>query len=608
MPRFRRPSPRFTTALTCALCLSCVTLTSRAEDEPQAAPAAVKTHAHLLPIRGTYADLPQAMGLDVTSLLQGAVNQKPFYRLCEYVDNLSTGETHQYLVLDLSDQSLSMNMAQLDEFTRRIERFKKSGKKTIAWLEDASTVALAIAACCDEVVMADFGGLDMPSLAMQSMYYKDAFDLLGIQASVVRAGNFKGAVEPYTQSVMSAHLRDHYLQMLGRINDGLVAKIAAGRGLEKEAIRRLQKQRIVLPEEALAAGLVDQLAPYGSLKPTLAERIAGEVVWSSPTTKPQRSVSLFELMGSLMSGPTTATRTRGSVIAVLHLSGNIVAGRDASSGSIVSGTTVKTIQSLIDDKTVKAVVIRINSPGGSATASEVIRSALEKLVATKPTVVSMGDTAASGGYWISCIGVPIYAESGTITGSIGVFSLKLSGGALLRRVGIHIESLTLDESAGMFSMDRVWSDGEKAALEKTIDNVYGRFLALVSKARKLPIEKVRELAGGRVWSGSQARELGLIDHLGGVDDCLKHLADKAKLDKYTVVHRPVASTGINLMELLGSGGGDEILSGLGIRQLRTLAARGLQLNQLRLLLDDTQRTRSGPPTIWALHPEEITVR
>ncbi len=608
MSHHRRPAFCLRSTLAWTLCFTCINLTSHAEEETQPDAKPAKQNVHLLAMRGAYADLPQSMGLDVTSLLQGPVNQKPFYRLCEYVDKLADGKTHQYLVLDLSDPTLAMNMAQLDEFTRRVERFKKSGKKTIAWLEDASTVALAIAASCDEVLMADFGGIDMPSLAMQSMYYKDAFDLLGIQASVVRAGNFKGAVEPYTQSVMSAHLREHYLQMLRRINDGVVAKIAVGRGLEKELIRRLQKQRIVLPEEALAAGLIDGLAPYGSLKTTLSERIPGELAWSSPATKPQRSVSFFELMGSLMSGPKTATRTRGSVIAVLHLSGNIISGRNASSGSIVSGATVKTIQSLIDDDTIKAVVIRINSPGGSATASEIIRSALEKLVAAKPTVVSMGDTAASGGYWISCIGVPVYAESGTITGSIGVFSMKLSGRALLRRVGVHIESLTLDDSAGMFSLDRIWSVDEKAALEKTIDSVYGRFLALVSKARNLPIDKVRELAGGRVWSGSQARELGLVDHLGGVDDCLTYLAEKAELDKYTVVHRPLASTGLNLMELLGSGGGDEILSGLGRRQLRALAARGLQLNQLRLLLDDAERAGSGPPTIWALHPEEITIR
>ena len=608
MTRLKRTLPRVTAVLTCFLCLGYTSRISRAEEEPQADPAPVKQNVHLLSMRGAYADLPQAMGLDVSSLLQGPVNQKPFYRLCEYIDKLAGGEKHQYLVLDLSDQSLTMNLAQLDEFTRRIEKLKTSGKKTIAWLEDASTVALAIAACCDEVVMTDFSGLDIPSLAMESMYYKDAFDLLGIQASVVRAGNFKGAVEPYTQSTMSAHLREHYLEMLGRMNDGLVAKIAAGRGLEKAVVRRLQGQRIVLAEEALAAGLVDQLAPYGSLQATLSERIPGEVVWSSPLTKPQRSVSFFELMGSLMAGPKTATRTKGAVVAVLHLSGNIIAGRGASGGAIVSGSTVKTIQSLIDDDGIKAVVVRINSPGGSATASEVIRSALEKLVAAKPTVVSMGDTAASGGYWISCIGVPIYAEMGTITGSIGVFSMKLSGGALLRRVGVHIESLTLDESAGMFSLERGWSAGEKAALEKTIDSVYGRFLALVAKARNLPDDKVRELAGGRVWSGSQAQELGLIDHLGGVDDCLKYLAEKAELDEYTVVHRPVASSGINLMELLGSGGGDEILSGLGSRQIRTLVARGLQLNQLRLLLDDAQRKRSGPPTIWALHPEEISIR
>ncbi|MAV38254.1 MAG: signal peptide peptidase SppA [Planctomycetaceae bacterium] len=610
-PRFVRRSAAIAM---CALWFTCTALAlvadeaPQAADKPEAAPAPPKRNTHLLSLRGSYADLPQSMGLDLASLLQGPVNQKPFYRLCEHLDQLATDKRQHYLVLDLSDQSLGMNMAQLDEFTRRIQRFKATGKKTIAWLEEASTVTLAIAVCCDEVVMADFGGLDMPSLAMQTIYYKDAMDLLGVQASVVRAGDFKGAVEPYTQPVMSGHLRTHYLQMLARINDGLVAKIAAGRGLEKQTVRKLQTQRTLLPTEALAAGLVDRLAPYGSLKKTLSENIPGDVVWSTPAQKPQRSVSIFDLLSSLMSGPKTAANARGAVIAVLHLSGNIVSGRSASAGAIVSGPTAQTIQSLIDDDAVKAVVVRINSPGGSATASEVIRSALEKLAQAKPTVISMGDTAASGGYWISCIGVPVYAETGTITGSIGVFSMKLSAGALLRRVGVRIESLTLDESAGLFALDRVWSDADKGALGKMIDDVYGRFLTLVSKARNLPEEKVRELAGGRVWSGSQARELGLIDHLGGVDTCLEFLAEKAKLDKYTIIHRPLASTGINLMELLGGSGEDEISSRLGVGQLRALAVRGLHLNRLRLLLKDAQQKGAGPPTIWALHPAEITIR
>ena len=345
---------RFTMIATCALWFACADFAPADEAAAEVAPAPPKHNAHLLRPRGAYADLPQAMGLDLTSLLQGPVSQKPFYRLCEHLDQLSKDKRQHYLVLDLSDQSLGMNMAQLDEFTRRIQRFKKSGKRTIAWLESASTVTLTIAASCDEVVMADFGGVDMPSLAMQTMYYKDAMDLLGIHASVVRAGDFKGAVEPYTQPAMSAHLRDHYVRMLDRINDGLVAKIAAGRGLEKQAVRKLQAQRLLLPTEALAAGLVDRLAPYGDLKKTLSVNIPGQVVWSTPASTPQRSVSLFELLGSLMSGPKTTASARGAVIAVLHLSGNIVSGTTPSGGAIVAGPTTETIQTLIDNNAVNS--------------------------------------------------------------------------------------------------------------------------------------------------------------------------------------------------------------------------------------------------------------
>ncbi len=257
----------------------------------------------------------------------------------------------------------------------------------------------------------------------------------------------------------------------------------------------------------------------------------------------------------VMSGPKASTnRLKEPSLVVLHLSGVIQDGKQPSPGAMVAGPIVEQIEKLIDDSRVHGVVIRINSPGGSATASEAIRQALKKLADNKPTVVSMGEVAASGGYWISCLGVPVYAEPTTLTGSIGVFSLKLSFGSLLRRIGVHLETIALDPSAAAFSMERPWSDEDVSILQETIDDVYQRFLRLVADSRKLPVETIEPLAGGRVWSGAQAKEHHLVDELGGVDDCLAVVAKKAKLDHYSVVHRPEPSTGFELFELLGEQG------------------------------------------------------
>ena len=266
------------------------------------------------------------------------------------------------------------------------------------------------------------------------------------------------------------------------------------------------------------------------------------------------------------------------------------------------------IEKLTEEEKVQGAVIRINSPGGSATASEAIRQALAKLAKKKPTVISMGNMAASGGYWVSCIDVPIYAEKGTLTGSIGVFSMKLSAGALLRRVGVHLESITLDDSAGVFSLDRQWSDKDNEMLQETIDLFYDRFLELVGDSRGMKIEKLRKLAGVRVWSGSQAKRNGLVDELGGLDDCLALIAKKAKLgDDYHVVHRPIPRSGLDLSELFSTGGEEEIWGG-GVSKvaLGLLQQRGISLHLTKMLLTDGF-TSSGKPTVWLMNPCEFSI-
>lgn len=559
-------------------------------------------------IAGSYVDLVQPISFDPSALLLGGnpLKQRSFFKLCEFLDKLCDNERVSYVLFDLSDSGVIMNSAQLDELTRHINKLRDAGKKSFAWLENASNVHLAIAACCDEVIMADFGGIDMPSLAMQSMFYADAMDLLGVKASVVRAGDFKGAVEPYVNAKMSSHLREHYQAMLQSMNDAQVDRIARGRGVKSSAVRELQKKRMLLPDEAKQKGMVDQLAPYGSMKQAIEKEIDEEVEWITPKVAAKKQVSMFQLMGQMMAGPQGSSRIRDNTIAVIHLSGAIVDGKKASPGSIVSGPTVAMIESLTEEDKVKAAVIRINSPGGSATASEAVRQALVKLAKKKPTVVSMGHMAASGGYWVSCIDAPIYAEKGTLTGSIGVFSMKLSAGALLRRVGVHLEAITLDDSAGLFSLDRTWSDEDNEMLQGTIDLVYDRFLDLVSDARGMEVDELKAIAGGRVWSGSQAKRRGLVDELGGLDDCLTVVAKQAKLDDYKVAHRPIPRSGLDLSELFSSGGEEEIWGGVSQVALRLLQQRGISLQMTEMLLTDGF-TNTGKPTVWLMNPCEFTI-
>lgn len=568
-------------------------------------------------LSGSYDDLMQPASIDPASLLlgQAPAKSKSFFRLCEYLQEMGDEENLTHVLLDLSDSAIGFNSAQLDEFTRRMAVLKAKGKKTIAWLEDASNVHMAIAACCDEIIMADFGGVDMPSSALETMFYRDAMDLVGVKASVVRAGDFKGAVEPYTNPVMSEHLKGHYLAMLESINAAQVSRIAKGRGLTTAAVRELQKKRMLLPADALAAGLVTKLAPYGSMKSTVQDSIGKDIEWTKPKSKPKRELSIFEIMSKAMAGPKENAKLKDDSIAILHLSGAIVDGKEASPGSIVAGPMVKSIEELIQDDRVKGVVVRVNSPGGSATASEAIRQALDELARKKPVVISMGEMAASGGYWVSCIGQPIYAEHGTITGSIGVFSLKLSLGSLLRRVGVHVESVTLDESASSNAIDRAWSEAEIQNMQRFIDEVYDRFLKLASQSRSIPIEKLKTLAGGRVWSGDQAKQHGLVDEIGGVDDCIAIVAKKASLEKYKVVHRPEPSTGFDLFRMLDeSSSGDIAIEQVGVLQsleqklFGIFAQRGFRLDTTRVLLRSGWQNPSGKPAIWALMPQEMRVR
>ena len=516
-----------------------------AQDAAAKKPAEPEKVALLRPA-GAYADLAES-GFDPTSLLTGGGGGqvKPFFALLDMILDL-TVQPGENVLLDLS-AGFGLNLAQQREVERAIAQVHKAGKHITCYLENAGVGAYQIAAQCDRVLLADMGGVDLRSPAMNIMHFKDALDLAGVQVEVTRVGEFKGAVEPYMLPTMSSHLREHYRAMLRSMNSDIVRRIAAGRKLTTEKVLALQERRMFTAEEALQEGLVDRLVPWEGAERALATFRGDhdfELKDVGPREKKKKRRDLMSMLSGLMN-PKKEEEIEDPEIVVMHLSGQIVDGNSASAGSMVSGPTVKLLDKLADNDLVKGVVLRINSPGGSATASEAIRLAIARLAKKKPVVFSMGEMAASGGYWITAIGEPILAEVGTITGSIGVFGMRFQPGALMRRVGIHSEIVSIDDGPQMDAMDRPWTPEARAKIQRGVDEVYDRFLRLVAASRGKTPEQVDAVAGGRVWSGQQAIENGLVDEIGGIDKAVAMILSRAGimngLEDVEVRHMPQPS-------------------------------------------------------------------
>ena len=585
-----------------------------AQDAPEAkaAEAAEPTLTKVTTLRpaGLYQDLAEA-GFDVTSLLMGGggPQPKPFYDFLELLTETArkhTGDTP--MLVDLTGSPL-MNPAQLREVERTLAAIRKDGKKLVAYVENAGPVEYQLAVQCDRILLADMGGVDLRSPALNTMHFRDAMDLLGIQAEVVRVGDFKGAVEPYMLSEMSSHLRKHYEAMLASINEDFVRRISEGRKKDAAEVRRLQALRIFSAKEALELGLVDRIVPYAGAQRAMAAELGQadvELVVAGKKAK-AKNRDLMTIFTEMMRGKGGKDEEIESPqLVVVHLSGAIQDGTSGAPGAIVSGPTVELLDKLAENNEVKGVVIRINSPGGSATASENIRLAIERLAAKKPLVFSMGELAASGGYWITMVDRPILAESATITGSIGVFGLVLKAGPLMRRLGVKNEIVALDEGPTMEALDRPLPETLRLRMQNLTDSIYAMFIEKAAASRKMSVEALNAVAGGRVWSGKQALDLRLVDALGGLDDALAMVRKQAGVDdKVEVNHVPKARSFAD--SLFDSFGGDASAQAALQPGLATLAARTMRLDGLMVLLRDAFQPQARPK-VWAMMPATIRVQ
>ncbi|MBL8727428.1 MAG: signal peptide peptidase SppA [Planctomycetes bacterium] len=578
---------------------------TKSADEAAATTGPKKQQIPFLRPQGSYADLPE-MGFSPMSLLGGGGSlPKPFFRFVEAVDGLAKVDGAQ-VVFDLSGGA-SFNGPQLRELERALARVREAGKQITCYLENADSGTFELAAQCDRVLMADMGALDLRSPAMSVMHMKDALDLLGIQVEVTRVGAFKGAVEPYMLPTMSDHLRAHYEAMLRSINDDVVRRIASGRRLSAATVRELQAQRLFTAKEALGKGLVDQLVPWSGAERAIALLRGDEQfeLTDAGPKKKRQSRDLMAILGSLLR-QNKEEEIEDPQLVVMHLSGQIVDGDKPVPGNMVSGPAVTKLDELAANDLVKGVVVRINSPGGSATASEAIRTALQRLAAKKPVVFSMGELAASGGYWITTIGQPILAEVSTITGSIGVFGMRFQPGALMRRLGVHTEIVRLDDGPLMDATDRPWSDTARERMQGFVDEVYARFLQNVAASRHKTTDEVDAIAGGRVWSGQQAVDNGLVDAIGGLDDAIARVRAAASLgDDVEVLHVPepknfADSLFASMFEAQVQAGGDAAV-------LRAVLAECARYGEVLGVVRDAL-VQDGMPRVYAMLPAGLRVR
>jgi protease-4 len=422
----------------------------------------------------------------------------------------------------------------LKEVRAALLSFKESGKPVVAYLNDATTRDYYLASAAGDVVLDPFGAILLPGLASQPLFMAGAFEKFGVGVQVTRVGKYKAAVEPFTRKDLSPEAREDLQKLLNDLWADLLGDIAAGRHISRADLQQVvDSEGVISASSALAHKLVDRTA----YRDEIIDELKVKTGLRKGTKESFKQVSLRTYSG-LASDAGDGYGSRNHQIAVVYAEGEIVGG-EGQSGDIGGARFSRLLRQLRQDDNVKAVVLRVNSPGGSASASEEIQRELRLTMARKPVVVSMGSVAASGGYWISTYSDRIFAEPTTITGSIGVFGLFINVKQLANNLGFTFDTVKTGQLGDMLSISRPKTDAEIAIFQKLVDWIYDQFTTKVADSRKLDKAKVLEIAQGRVWSGIEARKLGLVDEIGGLNRAVEYAAQKASLgNNYRLAEYP----------------------------------------------------------------------
>ena len=428
-----------------------------------------------------------------------------------------------YLDGSRSSEESSTGFATLKEVRSALEKFRAAGKTIVTYNVEWSERDYYLSSVANKIIINPLGAMELNGLSSQPVFLAGALEKYGIGIQIIRVGKFKAAVEPFILTKLSPENRQQTERLLGDVWGEWQSAVSKSRNVTTSKLQQIaDNQGILEASVAKSNGLVDKVAYF--------DEVLGELKQLTGSKAEERTfeqVSLVEY--SEVSGKSLGVeRTSKNHVAVVYAEGTIVDGQGGV-GQVGGDRFARIFRRLQQDKTVKAIVLRVNSPGGSATASEVMQREIKLVGKTKPVIVSMGDVAASGGYWIATDANRIFAEPNTITGSIGVFGVLPNFQKLANNNGITWDVVKTAKLADSQTVSRPKSPQELAVYQSSVNRLYNLFLSKVAQGRNLPAQKVADIAQGRVWSGVAAKEIGLVDEIGGIDAAISYAAKQAKL-------------------------------------------------------------------------------
>ena len=426
--------------------------------------------------------------------------------------------------IELDD--IDAGITQIDDIRKSLEDFKKSNKFVYAYGNNVSQASYYLGSVADQYFLNPVGGIELKGLSSEVVFLKEFAEKYGININVIRHGNFKAAVEPFLRNEMSPENKEQMTALLNDTWGEISSKIIQSRKLDATEFKTVvDSLYATIPDLSLKYKLADKLVQKSEYEEIIKNKL------NIGKDEKLNKVSIRNYAFSQVD-----TKTNDNKIAVLYASGTIYNGNKYS--DIHSERYIQYIKNLAQDDNIKAVVLRVNSPGGSANASDEILYELQQLKQKKPLIISFGDYAASGGYYISMAGDRIFAQNNTITGSIGVFGVIPDAKNLANRNGIYSDVVSTNANSNMISPFSGLSSGTLAIAQRSVVNTYNRFVHFVSKNRNKTAEEVDAVGSGRVWSGKRAKEIGLVDEIGSLNDAVKYAANKANITEYEAVSYP----------------------------------------------------------------------
>ena len=458
----------------------------------------------------------QTSEADPLAMLQGGGDITPvgIYSAINAINAAAQDPAIRYIYM--KPDAASGGLAQIEEFRTALKNFRDSGKAIVSYIENPSNAGYYLASVSDKVYMTKYdGGMNMfNGLSSQLIFLKDALDRLGVNVQLIRHGKYKSAGEMYIRSSSSKENMEQNEAMIGSMWESWSTEIAQSREISTEELNAmLNDLKLNFPSDFLDNGLVDELLSREELQQKLAD------LYVTDSYKNVKSISLADY-AVIKDVPNLKATNK---IAVIYAEGNIVDG--SSTDGVAGDRFAKIIADVRADKDVKAVVLRVNSPGGSVMASEKIKAELELLRESVPVIASYGDYAASGGYWISANCDRIFANATTLTGSIGVFSMIPDlGGTIKNKLHVTVTPVKSNEHADMLGMMRALTPQEEAYMQASVERIYTKFTSIVAEGRDMSVEDVDAIAQGRVWTGAEALEIGLVDEIGTLEDAIEYAA------------------------------------------------------------------------------------